>query len=335
MGSPVLQPNRVNRLHVNLGFVCNNNCWFCMEDDRDRRLRTLRAQTDDEIRAMLQVHRGGEVHFTSGEPTLHPHLPTYIAWAKALRYSTIGLISNGRRFGYEPYARLLLEHGLNHAVISIHGHEARLHEVLTRTPGSFAQTREGILTLARLRAEFPLKLHTSTVLNRRNAPHLAAIYSFLKSLGVEQVVYNTIQAVGRGERFFDELFPRYSDLSRIFGEFLAARGHAVTDAFLLDVPYCVTEALPAFNRGFVERRVHYERRDAAPPHAPDHADLADAPGGGLAENYRSVDRSDLDGMYKSKREACRTCARNQVCDGVFKPYLEHYGWDEFIPVKEA
>jgi len=376
MSDSVLAPNRVDRLHVNLGFTCNNNCWFCMEDDRERRCVNIQAQTDDEVRRMLVAHRAsGEVMFTSGEPTLHPKLPVYIGWAKRLGYPTIGLITNGRRLGYEPYARALLERGLNHVVVSMHGHTKRLHEVLTRTPGSFEQTRAGIETLARLRAELPLKLHTSTVLNKRNAPFLAEIYRFLKELGVEQVVYNTIQASGRGERFFSQLFPRYADLKAAFQRLLDEEGRPIEDAFLLDVPYCATEGLPALNRGFVERRVHYEPKGASesaatgqagrrpPPAFAEASDSAEAtsdksadepspspsdegegspiaapsPSGDtrldvdLGERYRTVDRDDLNEMFKQKRPECRACRHFDACDGVFRRYLEAFGWDEFQP----
>ena len=331
MSDDVLAPNRLDRLHVNLGFTCNNNCWFCMEEDRERREENLRGQTDDDVRQMLIRHRAcGEVMFTSGEPTLHPRLPTYVGWARKLGYPTIGLITNGRRLGYEPYARELLSRGLNHVVVSLHGHTARLHELLTRTPGSFAQTRDGVAMLARLSDQFPLKLHTSTVLNKRNAPHLRAIYHFLKELGVLQVVFNTIQASGRGATHFKSLFPRYSELAAAFGAFLAAEGREVSDAFLLDVPYCITEALPAINRGFVERRVHYEPTAEAAP-----GGTSDRGGDDPLQRYHTVDRDDLNDLFKSKRPECARCRHVTYCDGVFKAYTEAFGWDEFVPVEQG
>ena len=328
----VLAPNLVDRLHVNLGFVCNNNCWFCMEDDRERRFQNIQSQSDDEIKEMLIAHRGcGEVMFTSGEPTLHPKLPLYVAWSKRLGYETIGLITNGRRLGYEDYARSLLSRGLNHVVVSIHGHDRRLHEILSRTPGSFEQTSAGIATLARLRGEFPLKLHTSTVVTSRNAPKLAEIYRYLKSLGVEQIVFNTIQASGRGERFFGQLFPRYRELAEVFAAFLeeetSIQGQGVEDAFLLDVPYCVTEAIPAMNRGFVERRVHYEPKAGEGAESPDSGDEAST-----LDRFKTVDREDLNDMFKGKREDCARCVHERDCDGVFRRYTDTYGWDEFQPV---
>lgn len=335
MSTQILEPNRVDRLHVNLGYSCNNNCWFCMEDDRERRFANIRSQTDDDVRAMIKAHRAsGEIMFTSGEPTLHPRLPPYVAWARKAGYHTIGLITNGRRLGYERYARLLMERGLNHVVVSMHGHTRRLHELLTRTPGSFEQTRDGIAMLAKLSRERPLKLHTSTVLNQKNAPHIHEIYDFLKGLGVEQVVYNTIQASGRGARFFRQLFPRYGELREQFAAFLSAAGGEVDDAFWLDVPYCTTEGLPSLNRGFVERRVHYEAvGEAGDGGGPLSAGEGAPAEGDMDDRYRVVGSDDLNDLFKSKRPECRACAYFHACDGVFKEYVERYGWDEFIPVK--
>ena len=68
--------------------------------------------------------------------SLNPRLTDYVRWARECGYRRIGLTTNARRLGYEAYARRLLEAGLNHVVVSIHGPDARAHDAQTRTPGS-------------------------------------------------------------------------------------------------------------------------------------------------------------------------------------------------------
>ena len=89
---------RDERLHVSIGAVCNNNCVFCMEEDREGRYENNSAMTAERVRWILEQSRGAEeVCFTSGEPTTRPELPDFVALAKRLGYRRISVMTNGRR----------------------------------------------------------------------------------------------------------------------------------------------------------------------------------------------------------------------------------------------
>ena len=57
---------------------------------------------------------------------------------------------------------------------------------------------------------FGVELHTSTVVTERNLPHLLDIYRFLRAHGVDQVVFNVMQANGRANTYFEQIFPSYT-----------------------------------------------------------------------------------------------------------------------------
>ncbi|MCS6799053.1 MAG: radical SAM protein HxsC4, partial [Myxococcota bacterium] len=252
--------SRRERVHVLTGAVCNNNCIFCMEEDREGRYVTNSATTDEVVRWILRSSQGAEeICFTSGEPTTNPRLPQWVRWAREAGYPRVSVMTNGRACSYERYTRMLVAAGMNRFYVSIHGHEARLHEGLTRTPGSFEQTVEGIRQIARY-VPRGIELHTSTVVTRRNLPFMGDIYRFLRSLGVQQVVFNVMQANGRAHTYFEKIFPRYSEIARTARDFLEAQGRLEqpVQAFLVDIPLCTTTELPDYNRGYVEAYVHYE-----------------------------------------------------------------------------
>lgn len=324
------------RLHVSIGAVCNNNCVFCMEEDREARFVNNSAMTRERVRFMLEGHRGAEeVCFTSGEPTTRPELPDFITWAKELGYARISMMTNGRRLSHLPYAAALAKAGLNRVYISIHGHEKKLHEGLTRTPDCFEQTVGGLDAVAKLK-RFGVELHTSTVLTDRNLPFLLPIYRFLRGHGVDQVVFNVMQANGRANTYFEQIFPRYTVIAEAFRGFLAAlegTGEARPAAFLVDIPLCTTEGIPDYNRGYVERYIHYDLAEEAARVGFAHR-AAEA---GEAEKRRGlalVSREDLDLAEREKRGECASCRYNTSCEGVWKNYLRRYGWDEMIPVRQ-
>src|SRR5262249_9837709 len=146
--------------------------------------------------------------------------------------------------------------------VSIHGHTKKLHEGLTRTPESFEQTVAGLDSVTKLK-RFGVELHTSTVITDRNLPHMLDVYRFLRSHGVDQVVFNVMQANGRANTYFEQIFPSNTEIAAQFRRFLAEVGEARPMAFLFDIPLCVTEGLPDFNRGYVEKYRHFDVEEQA------------------------------------------------------------------------
>jgi sulfatase maturation enzyme AslB (radical SAM superfamily) len=70
-------------VHILTGAVCNNNCIFCMEEDRDGRYETNSQTTDATVRWLAGLHRDTEeVCFTSGEPTTNPSLARWVKIAR-------------------------------------------------------------------------------------------------------------------------------------------------------------------------------------------------------------------------------------------------------------
>jgi MoaA/NifB/PqqE/SkfB family radical SAM enzyme len=318
------------RVHVSIGAVCNNNCIFCMEEDRDAREINNGAMTPERVRWILEEHRGAEeVCFTSGEPTTRPELGDFVKWARELRYERVSVMTNGRRLGHFPYAVALAKSGMNRFYVSIHGHTKKLHEGLTRTPGSFEQTVAGLDSVAKLK-RFGVELHTSTVITDRNLPHMLDVYRFLRSHGVDQVVFNVMQANGRANTYFEQIFPSYTDIAATFRRFVADVGEARPMAFLVDIPLCTTEGVPDFNRGYVEKYRHFDLEDHAGLEASKKPGRTQQEGRG--RGLVMITRSDLDDEMRDKRPECARCKYEPVCEGVWRNYLKRKGWGEFEPV---
>lgn len=305
------------RRHIEVGALCNNNCMFCMEDDRRRRYLEVSANTPENVREMLVDNDSrAEIMYVTGEPTLNPRFVTYVRWASHLGYRTVGLLSNGRRFAHLPFAKKTVEAGLTMAVIAIHGATADLHDGLTRTPGSFEQCLRGLRNLSRFRKSHGLDIHTSTVLCRRNSSveSMEALYALLSPL-VDQVVFNVMQPWGRGATCFDELMPSYKDVAASFARFVGLHPGEELPVSLLDIPYCTTEAagIPDINRG-----------DLAPP------------GREPGREVHSSDVGDGEGaITRAKPESCAQCFYDPHCDGVWTNYLEKYGGEQFVPVHHS
>ena len=323
---------QAERVHISIGAVYNNNCIFCMEEDRDGRYVNNSAMTADRVSWILEENRGAEeVCFTSGEPTTRPELPDFVAQARRLGYHHISTMTNGRRLSHLPYAAALAKAGMNRFYISIHGHTKKLHEGLTRTPDSFEQTVAGLDSIAKLK-RFGVELHTSTVITDRNLPHLLDIYRFLRGRGVDQVVFNVMQANGRANTYFEQIFPHYRDIAGEFERFCRDVGEPRPMAFLVDIPLCTTEKIPDFNRGYVERYRHFDLASQATLPETQSPDRAQS---GRGRGLVMVKREDLDEAQREKRAECASCRYDATCEGVWNNYVRRYGWDELVPVPPA
>jgi MoaA/NifB/PqqE/SkfB family radical SAM enzyme len=326
--------SRAARVHILTGAVCNNNCVFCMEEDREQRYVTNSQTTDETVRWILSQHEQfEEVCFTSGEPTTNPRLHHWVKMAKDAGARCISMMTNGRALSHEKFAKRLIALGMNRFYISIHGHTKKLHEGLTRTPDCFEQTVGGLDTIARFK-RYGIELHTSTVITKRNLPHMADIYRFLRSHGVDQVVFNVMQANGRADTYFDLIFPTYTEIAEVAREFVAEQLELEdpVQAVLVDIPLCTTEGVPDQNRGYVESYVHYEHEDTHGLLKNLAAEAIGQLGGGSSGELVQIRRSDLDDNARHKRAECKQCKYDAVCEGVWGNYLRRRGWAEFNPV---
>ncbi len=302
------------RFHVLVGRVCNNNCVFCMERHGDARTFGEANLTDERIRDELQRHASaGFVMLASGEPTLSPGLPMYITWARQFGCSTIGWPTNARSLGYESYCRLLLDSGLNHVVVSVHGADARMHDAQTRCPGSFEQTIRGLAVLSRLRSDYRFTLHTSTVVSRRNVSVLDGIYELLRGFGPDQYVFNAMQPLGRAAQTKKLLLARYRDVVGSFMRLIEQIPMPRPRMYLVDAPACVTRELPIEVRGWVEGAMFTAFRPSGEP------------------TVRRT-RVHKERENRVKQDRCRLCRYDRECLGVWSGYVEVFGWSEFEPV---
>jgi cyclic pyranopterin phosphate synthase len=336
-----------NRLHICVGYSCNNNCLFCMEEDREARFTRLIDQSDDDVRRMMTFDpEATEVMFTSGEPTLHPRLAQFIAMARDLGFPTVGMITNGRLLSYRPYARKLLESGLNHVLVSVHGPDAHVHDGLTRAKGSFDQAMAGLANLLLLKREYPnLKVHTSYVVNKRNYKLFREFFDVMVPFAVDQHVFNVMMPEGRGAEFFDQLVVKYSEVAAEFKKFVDGLSpEGLRKVFMLDIPYCTTMGVKDSARGYVERYFHYEPdstvlfedgRDPSSKRPEADAEVYQRKVfDGDHHEFSKVTKTVHDQMVRIKRPECAGCGYNHLCRGVFTCYIDRFGWDEFVPVAE-
>ncbi len=291
------------KLDLKVGFRCNNHCTFCVQGDKRDHTADL---TTDEVKERLEKARSqcDRLVLTGGEATIRDDIPEIAKHARSLGYHTIQLQTNGRRLAYRNYCETLIAAGVNRFNPSIHGHIASLHDKLTGSRGAFDQAIRGIQNLVALRQI----VLTQTVIVRDNVPHLPEIAQLLVQLGVVQVQFAFVHAIGTAAATWDETVPRYRDVAPqvaiAVDRVRAARRTAVTEA----IPFCF---------------LHGRETAACELRTPSTMVYDGQITIGDYGKYRFEEG-------KIRGPVCETCTWNVRCEGPWREYPARFGWEEFV-----
>jgi MoaA/NifB/PqqE/SkfB family radical SAM enzyme len=128
--------------HVHVGPFCNLRCTYCNvhggDDPRLYDASYVEAILDAAARQVLEAHDGRgtpAVDFIGGEPTAHPELPRFVAYAKRLGFRKIYVCTNGTLLLRPGYLDHLVEAGLTGVRYSLHDHRADVAASLADVPG--------------------------------------------------------------------------------------------------------------------------------------------------------------------------------------------------------
>jgi len=187
---------------ITLGFACNNACVFCAQGEaRHERPAAIGAEV---ARALDEITPGETVALLGGEPTIFADLPSWIRAADARGAAHIVVQTNGRRLAYRAYARSLREASTKLSLdVSLHGSTPAMHDWHTATPGSFAQTLQG---LRNAHAE-GVPAGITTVVTRSNFRHLAEIVRIAHAASAAAIHFARVAPFGSAARAGTRLVP--------------------------------------------------------------------------------------------------------------------------------
>ena len=190
---------------MKVGYGCNNHCTFCHTYD----VRDVDAGTEEIDRKIDRAAKLGHtmIVISGGEPTMRREL---LRWAarSAARGLDFGLVTNGRMLAYAELVDKLVKLRLRYVYLSLHGGTAKVHNSLVRAD-AFEQTYAAVANLAGRGLDFTV----NTVVTRQNLDHLRGVVDALLPFPDVVVKFSMVQPKGGGERLFEHIIPRVSDVA--------------------------------------------------------------------------------------------------------------------------
>jgi len=161
-------------------FRCNLRCEHCMiEGTMDRLVPADRAQFESLLAANRAHRRWTGLILTGAEITLHRDLPELARAARASGFAHVRIQTHGMHLARRDYCDRLVEAGVDEFFVSVAGADAASHDRITRVPGAFAKTLQGLENLDAYPGVVTL---TNTVVTARSYRLLPAVVERLAGL---------------------------------------------------------------------------------------------------------------------------------------------------------
>jgi MoaA/NifB/PqqE/SkfB family radical SAM enzyme len=297
----------MKRIDVKVWFACNNFCLFCVQWDKRFKYKPKKIE---EIKRILDewISDWAEyVVFTGWEPTVHPKLTEAVKHAKKVWYKQIQIQSNWVNFSNMDYCKELIMAWVTEFSPSIHWFKAETHDKLVWTPWAWKNVVKWLINLSSL---WQLIIINSVITkdNYKETPKLAKL---LCKIWVHQYQFAFVHILWSAAKNKEIIVPKKSEIMPYIKEALDIWRRLWKPTFTEAIPFCMMQW---YERAIAETTV---------------PDTAVYDWEWKLDSYSDYRWSE----GKAKRDECKKCIKNSVCEWPWREYPDLYWWDEFKPIK--
>ena len=304
--------SKIKKTVIFSGYACNNACIFCLNTEK----RQIADRSTNQImQEMVNSRSRGRTYLEliGGEVTIRPDIIKLIKTAKELRFETIAIATNGRMLSYKKFAKKLIMAGITDIIFSIHGHDSGLHDKLTQVQGSFEQLLEGLKNVKQMS---DVRICSNTTIVKQNYRSISRIGKFIldNDIKISEFIFADPTQGGVYNRF-KELMPKISVAAPYIRKCLdLAKGRDdILHWHIRYVPLCY------FNKYEDQVSELYEKKMFTTEH--------------LAPDFNNFDvENSRVGANRIKPAKCKKCKAYNVCEGIWKEYIDNYGDEELNPI---
>lgn len=294
---------KLKRTCIPISWVCNSRCIFCMDDWSLSEFVTI----DDIKRKLVSARKySTEVTFSSLEPTLHPKLNQIVKLAKDMWFLGIEIITNWRKLKNFEFVHDLIISWLNKINISIHSYNEIKHDFIVWSSWAFKESIIGLLNVCKLSKKYNLKKTISVTVCKQNYKDIVRIVYFLEKFYPDNIIINILQPKNIANENKSLTFIKYSLMIKEFLK-LNELQKLYKNIYINWLSFCLEKKLNNIIWYFNWAEVNFKNDDW---------------------DYIVEFNS-----FKEKREECKYCKYFNICDWVWKSYIDKFWWEEFNPVR--
>ena len=284
---------------------CSYGCIFCDRGYKiTREIIKKQEKFDDYKTESIQLqkmiydgfHKENKKRLTIGgnEPLNHPNIIKIINFAKKVGYKNITIQTSGLKFSNHNYLLKFISGGMNEVEIPIYSSKSEVHDKIVRRNGSYNILIKAIENLSKLN----VKLSMRTVILKQNVSEIKKIITKFKIVDIIFPFPIQFKDISNETRIklYTQICPKLTDIPL---DILAK--------LKLNIP-CIN------NKKYVE--INHERKRIEKDQ--------------IIIEYLNKDEAPY--LAKSKPKKCKSCKEFNNCEGIYTPYLDIYGDEEFHPI---
>lgn len=287
---------------------CGNNCIFCANNNHNTLF------TDADIRKNeLKIYKTllyfkkikvNEIYISGNDPIEYKRIIPLIKYIKELGFGKVVLGTHGRNLSDLNFTKEIIDAGVDSFTIPLYGSNSKIHDSITRSPGSFDETVAGMKNVISLKKN----IYLSSLVLKSNAENIPEMILFAGSIGIKGIELNMTYLTN--ESVETQYIP-LKELSRYIKPIYIASFKTEIGVSFMDFPYCL---FGEFSKKIINNQEPYNRGYVQP--SDDIMVKLDIP------NYR----------HKIKQDICASCKVSDVCCGFFSNDVKKYGVDGIKPL---
>ena len=278
---------------LKINYICNNNCYFC----HARTKKNLNLCNINEIYDKIKQikYKTDCIILSGGEPSINKDLIKISRLVKKEGLK-LGIVTNARIVSKKKAFDTLNKLKLSHIYTTFHSHEKDVYEKITKVPGSFKQTVEGIKNLLLIDED----LLVNIVLVKDNIKNLNKTVSFLINTGVKNIKLSFVEPVEKKDiRHTPDIIFSSKKVKEVLEKF---KGNDIGwDGF----PLCLMAGHENKIKNLKTCNIQY-----------------------ISEAWENDFYESNEGN-KIKTNNCKECKKREHCEGIYTTYLEYR---KFLPI---
>lgn len=286
-----------------LGPGCKNHCEFCVGGKASP--QHMREKELGIARDILSYMKKGydSIEISGGDPIEYDKIVGLVRYLKKCGFSRIMMSTHGRNLCDMDFAKDLISAGITLLRIPIYGVTSEVHDSVTRSPGSFEETIQGIKNVKKINPDVKLLLHT--LILQENKETLFELYSFAKSF---DCINFDIATLYLPKDTLSSYVP-YKDMSRYLKVFHNEQSNVLS---FHEIPHCV---FGKYNPSIVISTTY------------DHGKYSQ-----YMSSLKTPDPNVSVYRVKVKVDACDRCSCRDSCDGFLATDLDRFGTEWIRPL---
>lgn len=290
---------------------CELSCFFCGGNKKGSFSAKQIKEQEIRVYKNLQDYKkiGIEnIEISGSDPIEYEKIIELIRYIKSEGFKFVQLSTHGTKLFENNFRKKLISSGVDKLRIPIYGSCAKIHDSITRSPGSFKKTTEGLKKLLK-KAEM-IQIQISSLILKQNKDDLLNIVDLVEEMGVKDF-YFSIPCIARKSSGWYIPIKNLKDTVREL-YFYALKVNQ--NIHFLEIPFCVVGEFNLKNICNVTKPPHLGKYNQPPKiHKTEVPNLP---------SYR----------VKKHMNFCKNCIAVDYCDGFFVNDVKRYGIEGITPL---